>query len=233
MTIPSQDTYTSEEFLANARGLILDMLRNQELLNHNAYSTEWFEKGKSREFHYLVAASQEIGEFINSFWLPWWSKAEQDMVNCKIEIVDALHFLLSQAIIDFDGDIELAADSIVNSLQDALHHYPWMDKGTLEFARMLQASINADLDEVFSDLFSLSYSIDFPLDKLYALYIGKSVLNQFRQDKGYRQGTYKKKWDGVHEDNHFMAEWIDAQEAAPTKEMIRAFLEVEYAKYSG
>lgn len=233
MTIPSQDTYTSEEFLANARKLVVEMLNNQQQLNLTAYSSEWFEKGASREFHYPVAASQEIAEFINSFWLPWWSKAEQDMVNCKIEIVDALHFLLSQAIIDYDGDLTAAANYIVESLIQMLASYSFMDHGPLEFARLLQASINADMGEVFADLFALSYSIDFNIDQLHALYMGKSILNQFRQDNGYREGKYKKKWDGVREDNHFMAEWVSQQNESVTGAQVRQFLEVEYAKYSG
>lgn len=217
---------------SNARELILNMLQNQLHLNNTAYSAEWLEKGKTKEFHYSVAASQEIAEFINSYWLPWWSKAEQDLTNCKIEIVDALHFLLSEAIIIFDNDLESAADWIEQSLMYALTR---MKMGstphTLEMARLLQASINADGEEVFLDLFVLSYSMNFTFEQLYALYMGKSVLNKFRQDHGYKQGLYKKKWDGVNEDNHFLANWISTQTSVTT-EQIRDFLELEYAKYA-
>ena len=40
-------------------------------------------------------------------------------------------------------------------------------------------------------------------DRLYRSYVGKNVLNRFRQDRGYRQGTYRKRW-GDREDN----EWL-------------------------
>jgi len=234
MTIPSLELVQSSDFQQNARELILQMLENQQKLNLNAYSTEWFEKGTSREFHYPVAASQEIAEFINSYWLPWWSKAEQDMVNCRIEIVDALHFLLSQAIIDMNGNLPMAADWITSSLVEAMEMYHFHNASTddtLEYARLLQASINTDSEHIFTDLFLLSYSINFNIDQLHALYMGKSILNQFRQDNGYRSGNYKKKWDGVREDNHFMAEWVSQQTESLTGDQIRVFLETTYSQY--
>jgi dimeric dUTPase (all-alpha-NTP-PPase superfamily) len=234
MTIPSLELIQTPEFQQNARELVLQMLENQQQLNLKAYSTEWFEKGTAREFHYPVAATQEIAEFINSYWLPWWSKAEQDMVNCRIEIVDAMHFMLSQAIIDMKGSLPMAADWIAASLIEAIevyHHFSASGEDTLEFARLLQASLNTDSEHVFIDLFLLSYSIGFNIDQLHALYMGKSILNQFRQDNGYRQGNYKKKWDGVREDNHFMAEWVSQQTEQLTGDAIRTYLETTYAQY--
>ena len=49
------------------------------------------------------------------------------------------------------------------------------------------------------------YLKDFDLQKLFDIYIGKNVLNKFRQDHGYKDGTYKKIWNGV-EDNIIMNE---------------------------
>jgi hypothetical protein len=39
--------------------------------------------------------------------------------------------------------------------------------------------------------------------QLYEQYIGKNVLNFFRQDNGYKEGTYQKEWDG-REDNEYL-----------------------------
>ncbi|MFA6630524.1 MAG: dUTPase, partial [Sulfuricurvum sp.] len=38
---------------------------------------------------------------------------------------------------------------------------------------------------------------------LYRLYVGKNILNQFRQDHGYKEGHYIKIWNGL-EDNAVM-----------------------------
>ena len=39
---------------------------------------------------------------------------------------------------------------------------------------------------------------------LYRNYVGKNVLNLFRQENGYKDGTYKKIWNG-EEDNEVLA----------------------------
>jgi hypothetical protein len=42
-------------------------------------------------------------------------------------------------------------------------------------------------------------------DELYKTYIGKNVLNFFRQDHGYKEGSYIKIWNGK-EDNEYLSE---------------------------
>jgi hypothetical protein len=44
-------------------------------------------------------------------------------------------------------------------------------------------------------------------DQLYRIYVGKNVLNFFRQDHGYKDGSYIKVWDG-REDNEHLAELL-------------------------
>ena len=49
--------------------------------------------------------------------------------------------------------------------------------------------------------------LDMSFDELYEIYIGKNVLNMFRQDNGYKDGTYNKIWNG-REDNEYLADII-------------------------
>ena len=223
------------------REIVRTLVENQYNLNSTAYSTEWLQKGEDREFHYLVAASQELAEFMNSYWLPWWSKAERDMANCRIELVDSLHFLLSEMIIQYGRDNAVeeistsydAAEFVWANIKDEAANVP---NHVIELARSTIMSVNADACDEESPLeltpfFLLCLAIDFPLEKLSALYMGKSTLNKFRQDNGYKQGTYKKKWDGVKEDNYYLSEWIGALSTPPSVEEIRTWLETEYAKY--
>ena len=49
---------------------------------------------------------------------------------------------------------------------------------------------------------------DMSADELYRQYVGKNVLNFFRQDKGYKEGTYIKVWQG-REDNEHLVEVMD------------------------
>lgn len=209
-----------------------EMLENQQHLNSTAYSDTWLEKGLTREWDYVLAADQEIGEFINSYWQPWWSKSEQDMANCRIEIVDALHFLLSEMIIrssaaGIDGARE-CEDAYEEAQVAMINGFT-----ALDYARHLRLNLamQANPAVLMMYLFRLCKSIDFSLMQLNALYIGKSVLNKFRQDNGYKLGTYAKKWDGVKEDNYFLSLWVAEQKGFPTKEQIYQFLSTEYAKY--
>jgi hypothetical protein len=39
---------------------------------------------------------------------------------------------------------------------------------------------------------------------LYRHYVGKNVLNFFRQDHGYKDGTYQKQWHGREDNEHLM-----------------------------
>jgi hypothetical protein len=49
------------------------------------------------------------------------------------------------------------------------------------------------------------------LDSLYKLYVGKNILNQFRQDHGYKEGTYIKIWND-EEDNVTMQRILEKNE---------------------
>ena len=44
-------------------------------------------------------------------------------------------------------------------------------------------------------------------DQLYIAYVGKNVLNFFRQDHGYQDGSYHKQWGG-REDNEHLVEIV-------------------------
>ena len=46
-------------------------------------------------------------------------------------------------------------------------------------------------------------------DELFRQYVGKNVLNFFRQDNGYKAGTYNKEWQG-REDNEHLVEVLAA-----------------------
>lgn len=41
-------------------------------------------------------------------------------------------------------------------------------------------------------------------NELYRQYVGKNVLNFFRQDHGYKDGTYHKIWNGREDNEHLV-----------------------------
>jgi hypothetical protein len=64
------------------------------------------------------------------------------------------------------------------------------------------------------------------LDALYKLYIGKNILNQFRQDHGYKEGSYIKIWNG-EEDNVTMQRVLEENEDVTPERLYKA-LEAAY-----
>ncbi|HHD80434.1 MAG TPA: dUTPase, partial [Campylobacterales bacterium] len=60
-----------------------------------------------------------------------------------------------------------------------------------------------DIDALIISFLTMSSKLNLKLSELYQLYIGKNILNKFRQDYGYKEGTYIKVWNGL-EDNLVM-----------------------------
>ncbi len=71
--------------------------------------------------------------------------------------------------------------------------------------------------------------IDMDFDQLYRMYVGKNVLNFFRQDHGYKNGSYIKVWQG-REDNEHLAELLSQldSESASFKDQVYQGLQARY-----
>lgn len=63
--------------------------------------------------------------------------------------------------------------------------------------------LNDFITHYFMILALLERDYGFGFNDMYNLYIGKNALNKFRQDNGYKEGSYVKIWDG-EEDNVYM-----------------------------
>lgn len=239
------------------RDLCERVFRNQDNLNTKAYDTAWVGKAVSGEFDYPLAAGFEIIEFGNSWnkW-NWWTKKEPDEVdqlNMRIELIDALHFISSDVIVAYDRNfqsIEIDAARALDWVQGTLpileteQVVPYVKdriKALLSYAGGVRAiadhkdrAINA-----LADLYRLTiFGCGMSFREMTTLYLAKSVLNQFRQDHGYREKKYTKIWaksekHGDIEDNIVMARWISQQDKNPSQDAIREMLETTYTKVLG
>jgi hypothetical protein len=61
----------------------------------------------------------------------------------------------------------------------------------------------------------LASAVGLQEEALYEMYVGKNVLNGFRQDHGYKAGSYIKTWDG-REDNVWLVEFAAGLDKHPT-----------------
>ena len=77
----------------------------------------------------------------------------------------------------------------------------------------------------------LLFAAGMTFDDLYKQYVGKNVLNFFRQDHGYKDGSYKKVWQG-REDNEHLTEIQDSLDvsAADFSDQIYQQLKLRYSQ---
>ncbi|MCR4941667.1 MAG: dUTP diphosphatase [Campylobacter sp.] len=206
----------------NEKNIILSMLELQQSLNDETNGLGW-ENGYTKQdklISWRRCIYMECAELIDSFaWKHWKNiKAPTDTQNLRVEVVDIWHFVMSLALqkycISGLGDIEKLADDIC------------MTNGFDEFCKEPMVVENESIYEIMNDIemlihetsgfqndlfailkiyFSMALKCGVNLLSLYECYIAKNVLNRFRQINGYKEGTYKKIWNGL-EDNVVMSE---------------------------
>lgn len=195
-----------------------EMLSMQDQLNTMTNGASW-RSGKTmagKTINWRRCIYMETAELIDSYpWKHWKAiTAEVDMENARVELVDIWHFLLSLAL--ENNTIPEALDTFATALQKAESAKTELDKSdyTIEdslavFEQMMLTALDSQysMTEMSDCFFNACQTIQLDFDELYAIYMAKNVLNKFRQDHGYKEGTYLKNWAGK-EDNVVMFEII-------------------------
>ena len=176
-------------------------LVNMLTMQHNM-NTRVHENWVEQNFEWYRAAWIECGELIEHYGYKWWKKQVPDIEQVRLEVIDIWHFGLSALFRD-GKNIDQIADEI---LADLAAHEPTgleVREATEELALHCLQSKGFSPSR-FWDLM-LASGLDF--DSLYTAYVGKNVLNFFRQDHGYKDGSYIKNWAG-REDNEHLSEMV-------------------------
>ena len=192
---------------------IEQMYSLQRHLNDDTNGEIWL-TGVTREkrsISWYRGIYMEVAEAIDSFnWKHWKNiDDEPDWDNIRVELVDIWHFLMSESIrIDDEeyankflnmkpkGDFNTVA--LVNLLEQMMG---------LAIASSIDQKIN-NSREITDLFFKIISHLDINIEELYKRYVIKNQLNIFRQQNGYKDGTYMKLWDGV-EDNVIAFEIMD------------------------
>jgi dimeric dUTPase (all-alpha-NTP-PPase superfamily) len=185
---------TETDTMTELHAKLITMLQLQDEMNRWVHD-DWRNQG----FAWFRAIWIEAGEMLEHHGWKWWKKQTPDLPQVKLEVIDIVHFMLSQELVTGDepGAIaeRVAADLSNPRATDDL-------KTTIELLAMetLQEPERAHFDIIAG----LMQQLDMSVEELYERYVGKNVLNIFRQDHGYKTGEYRKEWDG-REDN----EWLE------------------------
>ncbi len=216
-----------------------EMFLLQKELNDSTNGKNW-ELGVNKfgkEINWLRCIHMEVAELIDSApWKHWKNiNSEPDMNNIHIELVDIWHFLMSYILQETNVP---KAVSLVNT------HCIYDIAETVDVKKMIEESeklsyISLAIEtgnmpafsgiERFIDQFFRCCKISgLSFTWLQKLYIGKNCLNKFRQDNGYKEGTYIKIWDGK-EDNVVMMETIEKMDNVSFDELYTA-LDKDYSR---
>jgi hypothetical protein len=188
---------------------IKDMLKLQNELNIITCGKDWVldicnEKNDAIKWNNAIIV--EAGELLDSMAYKWWKKDIEDISNARMEIIDLLHFTLSKIIIS-------------NRPESYFKDIGKIYTVDMTYYEMLQKYLEFEMqNKSYHALFVLIKLADYfamDLDNVYALYVKKNVLNIFRQNNGYKDGTYIKDWNG-DEDNYWVHELFTEDDNSDT-----------------
>ena len=179
------------------------MLGMQDKMNQKVHA-DWV----TQRFEWYRAIWIECGELVEHYGYKWWKKQTPDMDQVKLEGIDIWHFGMSALFTE--GETQ---EAIAELMEGQLAGYQYQGQGVREATEALaQHSLESKSFSVplFWDLLN---SVEMDFDELYRQYVGKNVLNFFRQDNGYKDGSYIKQWQG-REDNEHLVEILAELDSA-------------------
>ncbi len=202
---------------------IESMLSMQDELN-KAVNPKWIEV----DDRWSRAIWTECAELLNELNWKWWKHEVIDFKKIHLEVVDIWHFVISDLLHFLVGDKVRACSYIASAAvatEGASH--PGINK-IEQLIELTESIARETLNNrvILSEVLTLIYSSGLSLEQLYRLYIGKNILNVFRQDNGYKTGGYKRKWPDGRDDNDHIYDICMSDEIS----CIKTELEIRYGK---
>ena len=172
--------------------MLATMARMQDDHNRQVHP-QWRHQG----YPYYRAIWVECAELLDHFGWKWWKHQVPDLDQVKLELVDIWHFGLSELI---------RAEQLDDALVDLFTNTSTVCEPEV-FRLAVEQLAQSTLQQrgfVLADFIAAMDALPMDFDELYRLYVGKNVLNRFRQDHGYKQGTYHKVWHGREDNEHLI-----------------------------
>ena len=163
-------------------------------------------------YPYLRAVAIEGAEAIEHHGWKWWKKQDKDLAQLQMELVDIWHFILSEILLR-NGESQAAPlNHLLNALKQTNNQqHIKFDNATyilkkLDLISKLELLIAISIARrielaVFE---SIMHDCKLSWTELFSQYVGKNVLNMFRQDNGYKNGSYQKIWAGREDNEHLV-----------------------------
>lgn len=178
------------------------MLDLQEAMNKRV-NPDW----ELANYAWHRAIYVESVELINHLgnWT-WWKKLPADIPQAQMELVDIFHFGISLLMVSEASTARPAlASELSLRLQQAVET---SEQRGLQDEEGVNELIDNLIGWAASGIFNveafggLLHNLGMTPLSLYKSYIGKNALNRFRQNHGYKTGTYQKTWHGEEDNVH-------------------------------
>ncbi len=177
---------------------ILTMLALQDSMNQRVHP-QWRSQGNA----WYRAIWVECAELLDHYGWKWWKKQEPDTEQVALELIDIWHFGLSH-MLESGKSLDLLSAEIERDIAATA--------GSGDFRADVEgfaARVLCDKDFDVAGFARLMDGVNMSFEQLYSGYVGKNVLNFFRQDHGYKDGTYRKTWSGKEDNEHLVEVLMD------------------------
>lgn len=174
------------------------MLKLQDSINTKV-NPDWV----NADNDWMLATMMESTEAIDHHGWKWWKHQESDLAQLQMELVDIWHFVLSHMITKNRLKLNTNNSFIFDNSVYEPHKY-----GIVKNLKLMAGLASVNRFE-FSLFFKIVEQANLPFEDLFKQYVGKNVLNMFRQDNGYKEGTYIKIWYDGREDNEHLIDILE------------------------
>lgn len=181
-------------------------VENQLKLNDKMKNKNW----RDANLPFYRACWFESAEKLEHINWEWWKKRSNSLPQVHLECADILHFLISDIYMkhykqDTKSAIEKTNEELVWALKESQRTTKLValsdDSMTTDQAEQMILAIETYISAVLSAksgcpkvFFDTCLKLGLDMQFLFKLYFAKSVLNNFRQDNGDKEGTYARKW---------------------------------------
>ena len=189
---------------------IITMLDLQNDMNTKVHA-DW----RAQNFEWYRAIWIECAELLDHYGWKWWKKQTPDVDQIALELVDIWHFGLSLMLLSNDSK-----DVLVDQVEQIFMSPVMSDDFAIDLESFTEKTlITKDFD--LQGFARLMAGINMDFETLYVGYVGKNVLNFFRQDYGYKDGSYVKQWNGVEDNEHLVqiVSTLDTSSSAFAKDL--------------
>ena len=172
----------------------ITMLTLQDRMNRKVHP-QWIDQ----EFAWYRAIWIECAELMDHYGYKWWKQQHTDVQQVQLEVVDIWHFGMS-ALFSQDKTIE----QLAAQMHESISGYVYLGHEVREATEKLAAYSLTHKSFSVPAFWDLLHAVGLNPDTLYQQYVGKNVLNFFRQDNGYKDGSYIKQWQGREDNEHLV-----------------------------